>query len=142
MNVSRETVQANRVKGLLARLVTAKALDMLKDLGKNDPEKFAEFWKVYGGRLKEGVAVEPDDPEKLFPLLRFHTDQDPEGWTSLDAYIERAGEDRKEIYYFLGEDPSAVRFSPHMDPFRKAKYRSACVDRSCGPLYAAADEGI
>ena len=120
LNVSRETVQANRVKGLLARLVTAKALDMLKDLGKNDPEKFAEFWKVYGGRLKEGVAVEPDDPEKLFPLLRFHTDQDPEGWTSLDEYLERAGDDRKEIYYFLGEDPSAVRFSPHMDPFRKA----------------------
>ncbi|MBG0786035.1 MAG: molecular chaperone HtpG [Anaerolineaceae bacterium] len=121
LNVSRETMQANRVKALLARLVTGKALDMLKDLGKNDPEKYAEFWKVYGGRLKEGVAVEPEDPEKLFPLLRFHTDQDPERWTSLDEYLERAGEDRKEIYYFLGEDPSAVRFSPHMDPFRKAK---------------------
>ena len=121
LNVSRETVQANRVKSLLARLVTGKALDMLTDLGKNNPEKYAEFWKVYGGRLKEGVAVEPEDPEKLFPLLRFHTDQDPEGWTSLDEYLERAGEDRKEIYYFLGEDPSAVRFSPHMDPFRKAK---------------------
>ena len=70
--------------------------------------------------MKEGVAVEPEDPGKLFPLLRFHTDQDPEGWTSLDEYLERAGEDQKEIYYFLGEDPSAVRFSPHMDPFRKA----------------------
>ena len=120
LNVSRETVQANRIKTLLTRLVTGKALDMLKDLGKADPEKYAEFWKVYGGRLKEGVAVEPEDPGKLFPLLRFHTDQDPEGWTSLDEYLERAGEDQKEIYYFLGEDPSAVRFSPHMDPFRKA----------------------
>lgn len=120
LNVSRETMQSNRIKTLLTRLVTGKALDMLKDLGKDNPEKYAEFWKVYGTRLKEGVAVEPEDPEELFPLLRFHTDQDPEGWTSLDAYLERSGEDRKEIYYFLGEDPSAVRFSPHMDPFRKA----------------------
>ena len=120
LNVSRETMQSNRIKTLLTRLVTAKALDMLKDLSKNQPEKYAEFWKVYGTRLKEGVAIEPEDPEKLFPLLRFHTDRDPEGWTSLDGYLERAGEDRKEIYYFLGEDPSAVRFSPHMDPFRKA----------------------
>jgi molecular chaperone HtpG len=120
LNVSRETMQSNRIKTLLTRLVTAKALDMLKDLSKNQPEKYAEFWKVYGTRLKEGVAIEPEDPEKLFPLLRFHTNRDPEGWTSLDGYLERAGEDRKEIYYFLGEDPSAVRFSPHMDPFRKA----------------------
>ncbi len=26
---------------------------------------------------------------------------------------------KKKIYYFLGEDASAVRFSPHMDEFRK-----------------------
>jgi len=38
----------------------------------------------------------------------------------LDQYLERADPDQKEIYYFLGEDPSAVRFSPHMDAFRKA----------------------
>jgi molecular chaperone HtpG len=65
------------------------------------------------------VAVEQEDPEKLFSLLRFHTDQDLAAWVSLDAYIEKAG-DQQEIYYFLGEDPSAVRYSPHMDAFRKA----------------------
>ncbi len=120
LNLSRETLQSNRIKALLTRLVTGKALDMLKDLGKADPERYAKFWAVYGARLKEGVAVEPDEPEKLFPLLRFHTDRDREGWTSFADYLARAGEDRQEIYYFLGEDPSAVRFSPHMDPFRKA----------------------
>jgi molecular chaperone HtpG len=66
------------------------------------------------------VAVEQDSPEKLFPLLRFHTSKDLAGWVSLEEYLEQAGEDQKEIYYFLGDDPSAVRFSPHMDTFRKA----------------------
>jgi molecular chaperone HtpG len=78
------------------------------------------FWKTYGSHIKEGVAIEQNEPEKLFPLLRFHTDQDLDGWTSLDQYVKRAGEDQEEIYYFLGEDPSAVRFSPHMEAFRKA----------------------
>jgi molecular chaperone HtpG len=120
LNVSRESVQSNRVMALLARLVTGKALDMLKELSENSPEDYAEFWKVYGQYLKEGVAIEQDKPEKLFPLLRFHTSKDLTGWTSLDQYLERADSDQEEIYYFLGEDPGAVKYSPHMEGFRKA----------------------
>jgi len=120
LNVSRESVQSNRVMALLARLVTGKALDMLKELGSDSPEDYAAFWEIYGQYLKEGVAVEQDQPEKIFPLLRFHTSKDLSGWTSLDEYLERSGSDQKEIYYFLGEDPNAVKYSPHMDSFHKA----------------------
>lgn len=120
LNVSRESVQSNRVMVHLKRLVTAKALELLESMGKEDPDKYAKFWKVYGDRLKEGVATEQDEPEKIYPLLRFHTNKDPEGWSSLDDYLDRAGPDQREIYYFLGDDPGAVRFSPHMDAFRKA----------------------
>ncbi len=120
LNVSRESVQSNRVMALLARLVTGKALDMLKDLVKESPDEYQKFWEAYGMHLKEGVAIEQDQPEKIFPLLRFHTDQDSTGWSSLDDYLERAGEDQKAIYYYLGEDPGALRFSPHMDAFRKS----------------------
>ncbi len=120
LNVSRESVQSNRVMTLLARLVTGKALDMLKELGTDSPGDYAAFWETYGQYLKEGVAVEQDHPEKIFPLLRFHTSKDLKGWISLDEYIERSGSDQKEIYYFLGEDPNAVKYSPHMDGFRKA----------------------
>jgi molecular chaperone HtpG len=121
LNVSRETVQSNRVMARLKRLVTGKVLEMLTALDEADPEKYRQFWETYGGLLKEGVAIEQDQPEKLFPLLRFHTDQDPTGWSSLADYIDRAKPEQKEIYYFLGEDPSAVRFSPHMDAFRAAE---------------------
>lgn len=120
LNVSRESVQSNRIMVLMQRLVTGKVLDMLKDTGEETPEKYVTFWETYGIHLKEGVAIEQDQPEKLFPLLRFHTSKDLAGWTSLDEYLERADSEQKEIYYFLGEDPSAVRFSPHMDSFRKA----------------------
>ena len=120
LNVSRESVQSNRIMSLLRRLVTNKVVDMLKSLGERSPEDYLKFWETFGERIKEGVAVEQDNPEKLFPLLRFHTNQDLTGWSSLSDYVGRADPDQKEIYYFLGEDAGAVRFSPHMDAFRKA----------------------
>jgi len=120
LNVSRESVQSNKVMTLIQRLVFGKAIDMLSALGKESPDDYEKLWEIYGAHLKEGVAIEQDNTEKLFPLLRFHTDKDLTGWTSLAAYLERAKPDQKRIYYFLGEDPSAVRFSPHMDAFRKA----------------------
>ena len=121
LNVSRESVQSNRIMALLAKLVTGKALDMLTALAKDAPEDYVKFWEAYGGHLKEGVAVEQDQPEKLFPLLRFRTDHDLEAWTSLDEYLARADPEQEKIYYFLGDDPAAVRYSPHMDAFRKAE---------------------
>jgi len=68
---------------------------------------FKSLWLV-----KLPVAIEQDHPEKLFPLLRFHTDKDLTGWTSLAVYLEKASPDQKQIYYFLGEDPSAVQSNP------------------------------
>lgn len=120
LNVSRESVQSNRVMALLKRLVTGKALEMLQDLSGSEPEKYTQFWEVYGNYLKEGVAVGQDEPERLLPLMRFHTSKDFSGWTSLAEIVARADPEQKEIYYFLGEDPNAVRFSPHMDAFRDA----------------------
>ena len=120
LNVSRENIQSNRIMVLLKRLVTGKVLEMLRNLGDQEPEKYNQFWKVYGTYLKEGVAIEQDEPEKLFPLLRFHTSKDLTGWTSLEEIAARADPEQEEIYYFLGEDPGAVQFSPHMDAFRKA----------------------
>jgi len=119
LNVSRESVQSNRIMAQIKRLVFGKAVDMLSSLAEEGAEDYTKFWDVYGSLLKEGVAIEQDQPEKLFPLLRFHTDKDLTGWSSLAEYLERAIPEQKEIYYFLGEDASAVRFSPHMDEFRK-----------------------
>jgi len=76
LNVSRESVQSTRIIALLKRLVTGKAFEMLKELGEEKPEKYIQFWETYGEFLKEGVAIEQDEPERLYPLLRFHTSKD------------------------------------------------------------------
>ncbi len=134
LNVSRESVQSNRIMVLLSRLVTGKALDMLASLAEDSPENYLKFWQAYGAHLKEGVAIEQDQPEKLFPLLRFHTDLDLEGWSSLDEYLDRADPDQEKIYYFLGDDPAAVRYSPHMDGFRKAEIEVLVMSEQVDPF--------
>ena len=118
LNVSRETIQAT---GLMARLKKVLTNQVIKDLetqaGK-DPEKYQEFWKEFGGYLKQGVAMAPLEADPLQPLLRFKTNLHPEAWSSLEDYVGRMNPDQKDLYYIVGEDPKSVLRSPHLDYFQ------------------------
>lgn len=119
LNVSRETVQANRVMQTLKQLITSKITSALDKLAKDEPENYARFWKEFGPFIKEGVAIEQSEPEALYPLLRFHTTASMDQWSSLDDYIERMKPDQKDIYYILGDDERSVIYSPHLDIIKK-----------------------
>ncbi len=122
LNVSRESVQANRLMTNIKKLLTGKVLDALQKLSEDDADKYAEFWVTYGRFLKHGTSVETREPEKIYPLLRFRTLQKPESWTSLEGYIEGLKEGQNDIYYILGEDEHSVIYSPHLDVVRKLGY--------------------
>ncbi len=119
LNVSRETIQANRVMANLKALITSKLTGALEKLARDEPGIYSKFWEEYGRYIKEGVAIEQNEPEALYPLLRFHTSSVPDRWTSLDEYIERMKPDQKEIYYILGDDERSVIYSPHLDIIKK-----------------------
>ena len=122
LNISRESVQSNRIMANLKRLVTNKAIDMLAQLAKDDQETYSRFWKSYDRFIKQGVAIEQHEPESLYPLLRFRTTARPDEWSSLEDYLERMPEEQQEIYYILGDDERSVIYSPHLDVVRKLGY--------------------
>ena len=122
LNVSRETVQSNRVMAQLKKLITSKVIDMLEKLANEDQENYNRFWIGFGRYIKEGVAVEQVEPQSLYPLLRFRTTTHPEQWSSLDDYLERLKPEQKEIYYILGDDERSVTYSPHLDLLRRLDY--------------------
>ena len=124
LNVSRESIQSNRVMAQLKKLVTSKVIDMLKKLAKEDNETYEKFWKAYDRYLKQGVAVEQNEPEALYPLLRFRTTAQPESWSSLDDYVERMKAGQEKIYYILGDDERSVIHSPHLDIVRRYDYET------------------
>jgi molecular chaperone HtpG len=124
LNVSRETIQSNRIMANLKKLVTGKVLDTLKKLAADEPEKYAQFWANFGLFIKRGVAMDERDPETLYPLLRFRTSTHPEAWSSLDDYVSRMQPDQTQIYYLMGDDERSVLYSPHLDVIRRYNYEA------------------
>jgi len=124
LNVSRETIQANRIMANLKKLVTGKVLDTLKKLAEEDAEKYAKFWSEFGRFIKQGVAMDEREPDELYPLLRFHTSAQPGAWSSLDDYVARMQPDQKSIYYIMGDDERSVIYSPHLDVIRRYGYEA------------------
>ncbi len=122
LNVSRESVQTNRIMVNLRKLVTSKVFGMLEEMAEKEPEKYTRFWESYQRHLKQGVAIEQTNPEKLYPLLRFHTTAQLEGWSSLEEYLGRVQPDQQAIYYLLGDDERALQRSPHLDAVRRHNY--------------------
>ena len=118
LNVSRETVQSSGLMPLLKRVVTGQVFKELESLAKNDTEKYQSFWQEFGGYLKQGIASNAAEAEKIQPLLRFKTNLSPETWSSLDDYAGRMQDEQKVIYYIVGDDPKSVLRSPHLDYFQ------------------------
>lgn len=119
LNVSRETVQSNRVMAQLKKLVTNRVIESLKTLAKDKPEDYGRFWDEMGRLIKEGVAMEMTDAEALYPLVRFHSVQHPTEWLSLDSVLEAMKPGQKHLYYILGDDAHSIAHSPHLDYFHK-----------------------
>lgn len=118
LNISRETVQANRVMARLKSALSSKLIGEMDSLAEKDPAKYAQFWQEFGRVLKEGATTDAPNRERLIGLLRFHTSRDSEGWVSLKEYVERMVEGQDEIYYLFGEDLKSISRSPHLDVFK------------------------
>ncbi len=121
LNVSREILQKDANVDKLRSALTKRVLDMLIKLGKNNPEKYATFWKEFGQVLKEGPAEDYANREKILKLMRFsstHTGSDEQN-VSLDEYIERMPEEQDKIYFVVADNYNTAKNSPHLEIFRK-----------------------
>ncbi|HLY26259.1 MAG TPA: molecular chaperone HtpG [Aggregatilineales bacterium] len=118
LNISRETVQSNRVMTKLKSTLSSKLIGEVETLAEKDADNYVSFWTEFGALVKEGVATDASNRDRLMNLLRFHTSKEPNGWVSLKEYVSRMAEGQNEIYYLFGEDEKSIAFSPHLDPFK------------------------
>ncbi len=121
LNVSRESVQANRVMANLKKTLTSKVLGELKRMAKNKAEEYRQFWTEFGRFIKQGLVVSPMDREDIEPLLYFASTRsaNPDEVISLADYVERMVTGQDDIYYILGDDFGSASRSPHLDAFRQ-----------------------
>lgn len=121
LNVSRETLQSNDVVRRIKSAITKKVINELNKLSKNDAEKYAKFWHIFGNVLKEGPVEDFENAEKIAKLFRFsstHTDSEKQD-VSLDDYISRMKPDQEKIYYVTAESFSAALRSPYLEKLRE-----------------------
>ena len=125
LNVSRELLQQDAVVEAMKSALTKRVLDMLDKLSRDDPAKYATFWKEFGRVLKEGPAEDHANREKVAGLLRFSTTHNDSATPdqSLADYVGRrkTGEsgDRKIIWFLTADSFTAAKSSPHLEVFRK-----------------------
>jgi molecular chaperone HtpG len=121
LNISREILQDNPTMVKLRSALVKRVLDMLEKLAKEEPEKYATFWKVFGNVLKEGPAEDFVNREKVAKLLRFTSTKTdlPEQNITLDDYVGRMKPEQKKIYYITADSFTAAKASPQLEIFRK-----------------------
>jgi molecular chaperone HtpG len=121
LNISREMLQQDPSIDTIRTGLTRRVLDMLAKLAKDEPEKYATFWKEFGTVLKEGPAEDHANRERIAKLLRFSSTlaDKPEADVSLEDYVGRMKEGQKEIYYVIADTFTAAKSSPHLEVLRK-----------------------
>ena len=120
LNVSREILQDNKITQSLRNACTKRTLQMLEKLSNNDNDKYQAFWNEFGQVLKEGLAEDVSNKEKIANLLRFSTtnlDSNQQN-VSLKNYLERMSEDQDTIYYLTADSYSTAINSPHLEQFK------------------------
>jgi len=120
LNVSRELLQADSEVEAMRAALTKRVLELLARLAKDEPAKYQAFWREFGTVLKEGLAEDHANRDKLLPLLRFanSNQQGDAEETSLAEYVARMQTGQDKIYYVVGESLAATRSHPAIEGLR------------------------
>jgi molecular chaperone HtpG len=121
LNVSRELLQQDPEVEAIRSGLTKRVLDLLARLAREEPEKYATFWKEFGSVLKEGIAQDHANQAALLPLLRFASTsrEDDTPAVSLTDYLGRMKPGQERIYYVIAESLAAARGSPAIELLRE-----------------------
>ena len=121
LNVSREMLQETAVTQKLKKALTHRVLTMLEKLAKDDPAKYAAFWKTFGRVLKEGPVEDPANRGTLMKLMRFASTKVGTGSedVSLADYVARMPKGQDKIYYLVATSRQTAETSPYLEELKK-----------------------
>ena len=121
LNISRETLQQNKILKIMKKNIVKKCLEMFAEIAENQ-EDYKKFYEQFSKNLKLGIHEDTANRTKVADLLRFNTSKSGDDQISLKEYIARMKEGQKSIYYITGESKAAVASSPFLEGLRQRGY--------------------
>jgi molecular chaperone HtpG len=125
LNVSRELLQGNRQLDKLRAALVRRVLDLLDKLAgeeatEDKPNRYPEFWQAFGSVLKEGIAEDHGNRERLAKLLRVASTRSERAdqLISLDDYIARMKPEQDAIFYLTADGWNAARNNPQLEALK------------------------
>lgn len=112
LNISRETLQQDRQLRVISKQINKKISRHLLDLQKNEPEKYADFFKEFGNNIKMAIYESfGANKEDLQDLLLFYS-KNEDKLISLREYKENAKATDENILYATGDSLDKIKNSP------------------------------